>query len=101
MLRERGVDFDTIEYLSAPPGSELLHVLLDALEVRPAELLRKDKNFAALGLDEDRYSETTHRADVIALLVEHPELMQRPIALCDGRAVIARPAERVLELIDR
>jgi arsenate reductase (glutaredoxin) len=62
--------------------------------------VRKDKNFKALGLDEAKYSDAAERQDVIALLLENPELMQRPIALRDGHAIIGRPADRVLHILE-
>ena len=59
--------------------------------------MRKDKNFKALGLSEDDY---TTRESVVAVLLEHPKLMQRPIVIRGDRAVIARPSEKVEELLD-
>jgi arsenate reductase len=59
-------------------------------------LIRKDKNFTALGLDAADYQ--TVEA-VIDLLLEHPKLMQRPIFMVGDRAVIGRPSDRVLELL--
>jgi arsenate reductase len=61
----------------------------------PADLVRKDKNFTALGLDADKY---VTREAVIDLLLQHPALMQRPIIVKGQKAVIARPSEKVLEL---
>jgi arsenate reductase len=58
--------------------------------------VRKDKRFGELGLKPHDY--TTPKA-VIALLIEHPELMQRPIVIRAGRAVIARPPEKLLALL--
>jgi arsenate reductase len=58
--------------------------------------VRKDKRFAELGLKPDAYAT---RDTVIALLLEHPELMQRPIVIRAGRAVIARPPEKLLALL--
>ena len=63
----------------------------------PAELVRKDKKFKELGLNADAY---VTRAAVVDLLLEHPVLMQRPVIVRDRRAVIARPSEKVLELLD-
>ncbi|MGE0823382.1 MAG: ArsC/Spx/MgsR family protein [Candidatus Binatia bacterium] len=63
----------------------------------PADLVRKDKNFDALGLDAKNY-ET--REAVIALLLQHPVLMQRPIIIRGQKAVLARPSEKVLELFE-
>ena len=62
----------------------------------PADLVRKDKRFKELGLDASDY-ET--RDQVVALLVEHPELMERPVVIVAGRGVIARPPEKLLELL--
>ncbi len=58
--------------------------------------MRKDKRFDELGLKPDAYA---MRDAVIALLLEHPELMQRPIVIRAGRAVIARPPEKLLALL--
>ena len=63
----------------------------------PAALVRKDKRFKELGLDAADY-ET--KDQVVALLLEHPELMERPVVFRGDRAVIARPSEKVLELLD-
>ena len=62
----------------------------------PADLVRKDKNFAALGLDANHY---VTREAVIDLLLQHPVLMQRPIIIRGKTAVLARPSEKVLEVL--
>lgn len=59
--------------------------------------MRKDKKFKELGLNADAY---VTGAAVVDLLLEHPALMQRPVIVRDRRAVIARPSEKVLELLD-
>ena len=71
--------------------------ILKKTQEAPSALLRIDKNFRNLGLDADHYSS---RESIISLLLEHPSLMQRPIAVTDTQGVIARPSERVLELLD-
>lgn len=58
--------------------------------------MRKDKRFGELGLKADGYAT---KDAVIELLLEHPELMQRPIVMRAGRAVIARPPEKLLALL--
>ena len=62
----------------------------------PADLVRKDKKFEALGLDADKY---VTREAVIDLLLQYPALMQRPIIVRGAKAVLARPSEKVLELL--
>ena len=97
ILRERGVDAEVIEYLKTPLDGVTLERVLALLGGPPADLVRKDKRFAELGL---RAQDYTTREQVVTLLLAHPELMERPVVIRDGRAVIARPSERVLELLE-
>ena len=96
ILAERGIDADVVEYLQAPPDRAALEQILDAISDPPAALIRHDDRFRELGLDPDGYQD---RDRVVALLLAHPELLQRPVIIRDGRGVIARPSERVLELL--
>ena len=90
LLEERAdaVDLEVVEYLKQPLDRAGLEAMVAILEDPPADLVRHDQRFKDLGLDPDGY--TTAEA-VVALLVEHPELMQRPVLVSGGRAVIARP----------
>jgi len=97
ILREHGADAEVIEYIKTPPGRATLERILSLLGGAPADLVRKDKRFAELGL---RAQDYVTRDQVVALLLAHPELMERPVVIRDGRAVIARPSERVRELLD-
>ena len=99
ILADQGVDHDVVEYLRAPPDRAALERIVDTVDVPPAELVRRgdDRRFEELGLSA---SDCTTRDAVIELLLEHPELMQRPVIFRGERAVIARPSEKVLELLD-
>ena len=97
LLAERHVDADVVEYLQAPPDRATLEWILDTIDEAPAELVRRDDRFEALGLDPAGYEDGP---SVVALLLDHPELMQRPVVIRHGRGLIARPSERVLELLD-
>jgi arsenate reductase len=97
ILRERGVEFDAVEYLKQPIGRAALERILAAIPDPPGELVRKDKRFAELGLEARDYAT---RDAVVELLLRHPELMQRPVVFRGARAIIARPAEKVRELFD-
>ncbi len=92
MLTRRGVEFDTVEYLKNPPTRADLERIAAMLEGPIADLVRKDKRFGELGLKGEDY---VARGAVIDLLMAHPELMQRPIVMRGGRALIARPAEKL------
>ncbi len=97
LLEERGVEFDAIEYLEDPLDREDLESILSLLTGRPTDLVRRDAAFDDLGVD----PATLVDADlVVDLLVEHPRLMQRPIGVRGDQAVIARPAELILNLLD-
>ena len=97
ILHERGVACDVVEYLKTPPDRATLARFLELLGGPPADLVRKDKRFKELGLDPKDY---VTREQVIDVLRKHPELMERPVVIHAGRAVIARPSEKVLELLD-
>jgi len=91
-LRDQKVEFDLIEYLKNPLDRATLEKILAMLESPPADLVRKDKRFEELNLKATDY---TSKEQVITLLIKHPELMQRPIVVRGGRAVIARPPEKL------
>ncbi len=96
LLADAGIESDVVEYLKAPPDRATLERIVDAIPNPPAELVRKDKRFKELGLAAADYTE---RDAVVALLLEHPELMERPVVFHGDRAVIARPSELVLDLV--
>jgi arsenate reductase len=97
LLDERGVGYGLVEYLVAPPNRDALEALVRKLVDPVKDLVRTDDAaFTGLGLDAADY--TTAEA-VIDLLLEHPEVMQRPVVVKGDRAIIARPPERVEELL--
>jgi arsenate reductase len=96
ILGERGVDADVIEYLKTNPSRNDLEKIVDAITDAPSALVRKDKRFKELELNAADY-ET--KEQVVVLLLEHPELMERPVVFRGERAVIARPSDKVLELL--
>ncbi|MGI8792475.1 MAG: ArsC/Spx/MgsR family protein [Acidimicrobiales bacterium] len=82
--------------MKTPPARADLERILDLLPDEPTALIRRDKSFETLGLTE---ADCQAREQVVDLLLAHPELMQRPVIIRGDRAVIARPAEKVLELL--
>jgi arsenate reductase len=96
MLRAREVEFDVIEYLNDHPTRERLEKIIEMLEGPVADLVRKDKRFKELGLNPADY---TDKKTVVALLLKHPELMQRPIVIRGKHAIIARPPEKLEALL--
>jgi arsenate reductase (glutaredoxin) len=96
LLHARDVEFDIIEYLKKPPTRETLEKIIEMLDGPVADLVRKDKRFKELGLSPNDYIE---KKSVVALLLKHPELMQRPIVIRGKHAIIARPPEKLAALL--
>lgn len=97
LLAERGVDFDRVEYHVEGISQERIRELLRKAGIGPREALRmREPLVAELGLEDPGVGDER----LIALMAEHPELLQRPIVERGERAVLARPVERVLELLD-
>ncbi|MPY94580.1 MAG: arsenate reductase [Acidimicrobiia bacterium] len=92
VLDASGADHEVVLYLKTPPDPAALRELLGMLEDPPADLVRKDAHFKELGLDAADYIEPEA---IVSLLVEHPRLLQRPVLVRDGRAIIGRPKDRV------
>ncbi|MFP5261929.1 MAG: arsenate reductase (glutaredoxin) [Blastocatellia bacterium] len=96
ILTERGAEFDVINYYETPLSVEELRGLIGKLGVTPRELLRKDEpvyrelNLGGRDLSDD---------ELIRLMAENPDLMQRPIVVRGNRAVLGRPPENVEELL--
>ncbi|HEX5834263.1 MAG TPA: ArsC/Spx/MgsR family protein [Pyrinomonadaceae bacterium] len=96
LLRESGVPFDKVNYYVEPLSRKKLTELVRKLGMKPRELLRKgEAAYKELGLAEDKFSDS----ELIALMVEHPELLQRPIVERGDRAVLGRPTENVKALL--
>ena len=96
LLRRQGLEPNIIEYLKNPPGKSELTGILTLLGLGPRELMRKKEDaYNANGLDApDKTDE-----DLVAAMIEHPVLIERPIVLANGKAAIGRPPENVLEII--
>lgn len=95
LLRGRDVAFDERRYLDDPPTATELEELLELLGVDdPRSIVRtREPTYRELGLGD------ADRDTLLAAIVDHPILLERPIVVHDGRAVIGRPPERVLELL--
>jgi arsenate reductase len=96
LLQERGVDIHLVPYLEQPPTALQLTTLLGQLGIDARALLRSgEAEYKALNLADAALGEDA----LVAAMAAHPRLIERPIAVRDGRAVIGRPPERVLELL--
>jgi arsenate reductase len=96
LLQAHGDEAEVVRYLETPPDAATLDGLLQMLGLEPRELMRKgEAAYKASGAEDPNLS----RGELIALMVANPILIERPIVVANGRAVIGRPPERVLEIL--
>ena len=95
-LKESGVDFDAVDYYTDPIPKTKLKELLKKSGLQARDLLRtKEAIYKELKLADRELSEN----EILDLMVEHPDLIQRPIVEKGSRAILARPAERLKEIL--
>jgi len=96
LLRERGIEPEVVDYQAAPPSVEELRQVVALLGLPARALLRTGEDeYKALGLDDPLKTDE----ELIAAMHAHPILIERPIFVHGGRAVIGRPVENVLDLL--
>ena len=96
ILNDLGLAPRIIEYLKTPPQTDELRDVLHRLRMSPRDLMRtREAPWRDLGLDNSDLADDA----LIEAMHEHPVLIERPVVLSDDRAVLARPPDRVLELV--
>jgi arsenate reductase len=96
LLRESGIPYEKVNYYTAPLSRKKLTELVRKLKMKPRDLLRKSEPvYKELALSEDKFSDS----ELIELMVENPDLLQRPIVERGDRAILGRPIENVKELL--
>lgn len=93
---ELGVDYDTVMYLKTPPDEATLRAIISKLEDPVTDLVRRDSLWNKLGLTD---ADVATVDQVVAVLLKHKQLMQRPLIVTKKKAIIGRPKERVRELL--
>jgi arsenate reductase len=94
LLTERGIEPEVVTYLEDPPSRAEIERVVGLLGGDPRVLVRRgEPEYAELGLAD------ADDATVLAALAEHPRLIERPVVIRGGRAVIGRPPENVLDLL--
>lgn len=96
LLEAEGIIPTLVKYLEKPPTAAALRDLLDMLGLDPRGLMRKgEAEYTELNLANPDLS----REQLIEAMVTHPRLIERPIMIKDGQAIIGRPPEKVLDLL--
>ena len=95
LLEEKGIEPKVVKYLEETPSKEEIINVLKMLGISAKELLRKgEEAYKSLNLKDE-----TNEDKVIEAMLNHPKLIERPVIIKDGKAVIARPIENLEELL--
>jgi len=95
-LQDNGVDFSKVNYYIEPLSKEKLEELLAKMKLTPRDILRKSEPiYRELGLGKGEFTDD----EIVSLMVENPDLIQRPIVERGKRAVLGRPTENVKALL--
>ena len=97
LLKENGVEFTIVEYLKNPLNSNEILSLSTKLGMAPSGFVRKNES----SYKENNFGEILNDNEAMAAAIEkNPKIMERPIAVKGAKAVIGRPPENILTLID-
>ncbi len=96
LLRDRGISFEKVNYYIEPLTKKKLTELIRKMGISPRDLLRTSEPvYRELGLAKGEFTD----AEIISLMIENPDLIQRPIVERGDRAVLGRPTEKVKDLL--
>jgi len=95
LLQESGAEFEVVYYLETLPNKSQLEELIAKLHIRPVELIRKTEKIFI----ENYKGKTLTDAECIKVMVENPILIERPIVVSGDQAVVARPAEKINQIL--
>lgn len=90
-LQAEKKDFELVTYIKKPLSKEDLTALLSKLDMKPSELVRKNEMI----FKEAGKSHVLSEEEILQLMLENPKLIERPIVEVDGKAIVARPIERL------
>ena len=95
IIKEQGITPEIVLYLETPPTKAELQALIEQLNIQPSQLLRKGEKI----YKEQFKGKNISEAEWIAIMVQYPKLIERPIVVKNGKAILGRPPENVLDLI--
>lgn len=95
ILQEKNIPFQVVEYLKDVPSIDELKTIIRKLQLKPHDLIRTKEavyieKYKGKSLTDEQWIQAMH---------EHPILIERPIVIHNNKAVVARPPERVLEIL--
>ena len=96
IAQDLGVAADIVLYMKTPPDAAALRLIIAKLEDPVTDLVRRDANFAKLGLTD---ADVATEDQVVDILGKHKALLQRPLVVTANAALIGRPKDRVTALL--
>ena len=94
LIEAQGISPEIVRYLETPPTKKELIELLAQLNLKPSQLLRKGEKI----YKEQFKGQTIPETDWIDIMIKYPKLIERPIVVKDGQAILGRPPENVIDL---
>lgn len=95
LIEENGKEVGVIKYLDTPPKESELKEIIAMLGIAPQDLIRKGEKIYKENFKGKEYN----NEEWIKIMVKNPILIERPIVVENGKAIIGRPPEKVLELL--
>ena len=96
LLTDNGLTPNIVEYLKTPPTHQQLDSILRGLEMEPRQLMRRgEPQYSELNLADESFS----RDQLIETMIQHPNLIERPIVIIGDKVAIGRPPESILTII--
>ena len=95
LLQDSNKDFEIIEYLKTPLSEKELTDIIDKLQIKPIELVRKNE----ASWKEKYKGKNLSNKQIINAMVENPKLIERPIVVNGDLAVIGRPLDKIVSII--
>ena len=96
LLETSGQEFEIVKYLDNLLSADELKVILKKLNIAPIDLVRKNEAI----WKSDYKGKSLNNEEIITAMVSNPKLIERPIVIKGNKAVIGRPTETILELIN-
>ena len=94
LIKDKGFEPEIVRYLDTPPTKTELLTILELLGLQPSQLLRKGEKI----YKEQFKGKVIEEAEWVDIMVKYPKLIERPIVVKSGKAVLGRPPENVLAL---
>ncbi len=96
MFRENNIEYEKVNYFVEPLSEDKLRELFAKARLSPFDVVRKNE----FVYKEQKISEVKDADELIKLIVENPNILQRPIVEVGDKAILARPVEKILEIIN-